>query len=309
MAHQNFCLETLFHYVVLHKEVKLNRIAQHFESKISEVLPALKSLKDMGLPLIINTEIIATNHLISPLDVELIKSLCRPNIHYYFSTDSTNTHAKKSTEDAVFIAEHQTQARGQRGKSWLTPLGQSIALSLSSTFKCSLSHLSGLNIAIGVAVIKTLKLYTNKPISLKWPNDIIGESGKIAGILIEAQGRPTTSKACIGVGINWNIADYLLDSINQPCMNAEIQTVSRSQFIAHLITEINQVIDEFKSNKLKNLIAQWNKFDSLTKQPIHVTESTNSFDATYLKVTANGALQVQVDKEKKLISSASIKLL
>ncbi len=309
MANQNFCLESLFHYVAVHNELELKKIVNTFGSTTHVVLQKLNELKDMGLPLTIDCNGVKLNKFFSPLDVKSLKSQSQKKIHYLFSTDSTNTLAKMSNEDAVFITEHQTQGRGQHGKSWLTPLGQSVALSLSYSFNFPLTHLSGLNIAIGVAVIKIIKQFSNLQVSLKWPNDIIGEFGKIAGILIEAQGSGNKCKACIGIGINWNVSQNLLDSINQPCMNVEIESVNRSQFLAYLINELDKVINEFKSNKLKNLISLWNEFDLLENQTIHITEPMDSYDATYLNVDASGMLKVLVGKEERLISSASIKIL
>ncbi len=200
------------------------------------------------------------------------------------------------------------QGRGQHGKSWLTPLGQSIALSLSHSFDFPLHSLSGLNIAVGVAVIQVIKQFSNQLVSLKWPNDIIGESGKIAGILIEAQGSKRHCKACIGIGINWDIAQGLLDTINQPCMNVQISTLNRSQFIVYLINHIEKVIEEFKLNKLNNLMVQWNNLDLHTNKTIYVTEPTRSYQATYMNIDCKGMLRVRLEQEIRLISSASIKI-
>jgi BirA family biotin operon repressor/biotin-[acetyl-CoA-carboxylase] ligase len=309
MASQNLCLEALFHYVVMHSELRLKKTIHHFNSTTHDVLQKLNELKAMGLPLTIDSEGVILNQSISPLDFEFIKSQCQNKIYYIFSTDSTNTLAKESTENAIFITEHQAQGRGQHGKSWITPLGQSIALSYSYLFDFSLADLSGINIAVGVAVMKTIKQFSTQDISLKWPNDIIGEFGKIAGILIEAQGSRYKCKACIGIGINWNISQRLLDSINQPCMNVEIESVNRSKLMVYLINELDNVIEEFKSNKLKNLISLWNEFDLLKNQIIHITEATDSYDATYLNVNSKGILQVKLGNEVRHVSSASIKIL
>lgn len=309
MADQKLCLEALFHYVVMHNESGFDRTTRYFNSTTQDVLQRLNELSAMGLPITIDSERIKLNQKILPLDVNYIQSQCKNEIHYSFSADSTNIHAKASVEDAVYITEHQTQGRGQHGKSWLTPLGQSIALSYSHSFDFSLASLSGLNIAVGVAVIKTIKQFSIQDITLKWPNDIIGKFGKMAGVLIEAQGSRNQCKASIGIGINWNITQALLASINQPCMNVEMPSLSRSQFVVHLINELDKIIEEFKVNKLKNIISEWNKFDLLENQRVNITEATDSYDAIYLNVDANGILRVRVDNEVKLISSASIKML
>jgi len=309
MANQDLCLESLFHYVVKHKTLKLNKITQHFDTSSKEVLQKLKGLTVMGLPLNISSKSIELSQLISPLDIAYIQSKSQRQVFYFFSTNSTNTHAKNSDKDAIFITEHQTSGRGQHGKSWLTPLGQSIALSLSYSLELPLANLSGLNIAIGVAVIKVIAKFSSQRISLKWPNDIIGSSGKIAGILIEAHGNKSQCTACIGIGINWNVAPRLLALVNQPCMNVDIDATRRSQFIASLINELYKVIEEFKTNKLKNIIKEWNKFDLFNNKAIHITEATKSYDATYLEVDFNGILRVRVGEKIKLIPSASIRIL
>ncbi len=308
MAYQQLCLEPLFHYIAKHNKLSLGKISAYFNASMEDVIGKLNELHAMGLPVIIDANSVKLNQSISPLDIKSIQSQCPTKIYYCFSVDSTNTQAKASREDAIFITEHQTQGRGQHGKSWLTPLGQSVALSLAYTFEFSLTHLSGLNIAIGVAVMHAIKRFSQQRISLKWPNDIIGEFGKIAGILIEAQGSKNRCKAYIGIGINWNVAQSLLDSINQPSMNAEIASINRGQFIVCLLKELETVIQDFKSNKLTNLISQWNEFDFLKNHQVEVIEPTNSYKATYLNVDNDGLLRVCVGNQERNISSASIKV-
>ena len=168
MAYQKLCLESLFHYVTKNNELSLNKISAYFNVSTQEIIGSLKELRAMGLPVTFDSITVRLNQPILPLDIKSIQSQWHRNINYCFSVNSTNILAKASDEDAIFLTEHQTQGRGQHGRTWLTPLGQSVALSLTCSFEFSINQLSGLNIAIGVAVIHVIKRFSKHQISLKW---------------------------------------------------------------------------------------------------------------------------------------------
>lgn len=308
MAHQKVHLESIFHYICQHPKSNLTTISQDFKLSIKQIRRMLFTLKSMDLPINIGVKNVQLTQAIIPLNVQYLQTKIKNKIFYFFSTQSTNRHAKQSAQNAIYVTEHQSQGRGQHGKSWVTPLGQSIALTLSHSFSIPLANLSGLNIAIGVAVIKAMSQYTKQAISVKWPNDIIGENGKIAGILIEAQGNKHTSTACIGIGINWSLGNSLLKSIDQPCMNLETSGINRNDFIETLIKEIYAILKEFSTHKILNILKQWHTFDLLKGKSIKVITDKESFEAEYQHVNSEGLLVVSVNKKFKNISSASIKL-
>ena len=88
----------------------------------------------------------------------------------------------------ICLAEEQTEGRGRRGRSWVSPFGSSIYLSIFWSYPSGPAHLSALSLAAGVAVVDGLKALGVAQVGLKWPNDILWDGRKLAGLLLEVAG-------------------------------------------------------------------------------------------------------------------------
>ncbi len=115
------------------------------------------------------------------------------------------------TEGTVIITDHQTKGRGQRGNSWLAAPGENITMSLALKPKfLEASQQYFLNMAVSLGVLKTVNdvIGGDKGI-IKWPNDILIDRRKVAGILIE---NGLVSKyidySIVGIGLNVNQSDF-----------------------------------------------------------------------------------------------------
>ncbi|MEM1629241.1 MAG: biotin--[acetyl-CoA-carboxylase] ligase [Saccharolobus sp.] len=112
-------------------------------------------------------------------------------------------------EDFVVIAEEQTKARGRFGRSWYSPKGGLWFTYVKKNFKTELIQLSGIKTAI--AIMDLLKDFVDAKI--RWPNDIVVNDKKIAGILIEAKTYEDVNYCdlFIGVGIDTNVKEFPKD--------------------------------------------------------------------------------------------------
>jgi len=135
-------------------------------------------------------------------------------LHFYDSLDSTNTTIKSlPAEDNILVccAETQTKGRGRFGRTWHSPVGENIYCSVKWPFSKPVLHLSGLSLVIALAVMATLqKLGFHQDIGIKWPNDILWQGKKLAGILIETQG---TRELQVIIGIGMNISLKMPDNL------------------------------------------------------------------------------------------------
>lgn len=123
---------------------------------------------------------------------------------YLGRVDSTQDELRRwaesgAPEGAVVVAEEQTAGRGRRGRSWTSPPGAGLYVSLLLRSRLASADLLRLSLAAGVAVVETTGVG-----GLKWPNDVLAPDGrKLAGVLVEAQFRGEESEAVyLGVGIN-----------------------------------------------------------------------------------------------------------
>ncbi|MEA3122170.1 MAG: BirA family transcriptional regulator [Paraburkholderia sp.] len=110
---------------------------------------------------------------------------------------------------AVRVAYRQTAGRGRQGRNWYAEPGRALMFSLACVLPRPLAGLTGLSLAVGVALVEALRALPGLTagdaarIGLKWPNDILLDEGKLAGILIEtAWSTPAASAAVVGIGLN-----------------------------------------------------------------------------------------------------------
>lgn len=110
--------------------------------------------------------------------------------------------AEGAPAGTLVIADEQTAGRGREGKSWQSPAGGGLWLTLIER-PSDPSGLGVLSLRIGLAAAETLDRFTAEPIRLKWPNDLYVDRGKLAGILVEARWREgSVEYVAIGLGVN-----------------------------------------------------------------------------------------------------------
>jgi len=134
----------------------------------------------------------------------------RDTLYWYPQVDSTNTLAKKMAKEGaaqgtVIIAGMQTGGRGRMGRSFQSPGGTGMYLSVILRPDCHPTDLMHLTCAAGVAAVTAVERATGIRPGLKWINDLVLEGKKLGGILAELSLNPKTGRvdyAVIGIGIN-----------------------------------------------------------------------------------------------------------
>lgn len=214
----------------------------------------------------------------------------------------------------VCLAEQQTKGRGQHGRTWVSPFACGCYLSLLWHFDNKPSEIIGLSLAIGVAVVNALKQFPiEEGVSLKWPNDVLFQGRKLAGILIEML--PEKKNRCsvvIGVGMNIHNTSTVTgpalmnptvrkfcgnQEINQPWVTlAEISQVppERNRLIAQLINEIIAVLRQFPIKKLPHFVAEWKKYDGMIGKPVSITTVKNQLQGIMEDVSPTGELLIKM---------------
>ncbi len=130
--------------------------------------------------------------------------------------------AQGAAEGTVVRAQRQTAGRGRRGRQWISEPGN-LYCSLLLTPRCPLAQANQLSFVMAVAVGQTIAPFLTSPelLSYKWPNDLLLQNAKVAGILIETESQKgQLAEACvIGIGVNVNVAPghlaYPVTALNQ----------------------------------------------------------------------------------------------
>ena len=175
---------------------------------------------------------------------------------------------------SVLAVELQTAGRGRLGRTWHSGLGNALTFSLLWRFEKGLNSLSGLSLAVGVAVVRTLKKQGGQGMQLKWPNDILTEQGKLGGILIEAQGDMLgPSAVVIGIGLNYRLSGNFEDMIDQPYCSLDnvcTEMPTRNQLLAMILMELDEVLFEFADQGFEVFRVEWELYHAYQNRTIRM---------------------------------------
>ncbi|HQC28892.1 MAG TPA: biotin--[acetyl-CoA-carboxylase] ligase [Methylotenera sp.] len=204
------------------------------------------------------------------------------NLHILDEVPSTNTYlmqqsAKGAPHVTCVAAQVQTSGKGRRGRTWVSHLGASLTFSLLWRFQCGAAALSGLSLAVGVALIRALNHLGVPQVQLKWPNDVLvldenKQGKKLAGILIELQGdMEGPSAAVIGVGINLNLPQQVLNAIDQPATDlAQHASINQSELLGVLLKHLADILSQFEQHGFTALRDEWTSHHAYHNQPVRM---------------------------------------
>ncbi|MBD8674835.1 biotin--[acetyl-CoA-carboxylase] ligase [Massilia sp. CFBP 13721] len=178
-------------------------------------------------------------------------------------TGSTNADllARAATLHAplLLVARNQTAGRGRAGRSWLSSSEGSLTFSLAWRFAGGLPRLTGLPLAVGVALAETLD-GLGVQVRLKWPNDVLRDGDKLAGILIETQAAQQGGVwAVIGIGLNLVMPDELEAQIGRSVASLPwLARMDRNALLAALLDGLAGALREFERAGFAAFAARWN---------------------------------------------------
>jgi BirA family transcriptional regulator, biotin operon repressor / biotin---[acetyl-CoA-carboxylase] ligase len=229
---------------------------------------------------------------------------------------STNTYLmqQKSIAHATCVAAHiQTQGKGRRGRTWVSQLGASLTFSLLWRFQCGAAALSGLSLAVGVALIRALNSLGVNQAQLKWPNDVLVDGKKLAGILIELQGDlEGPSAAVIGVGVNLNLPKNVLESIDQPAIdlnNVSAKPINQSELLGVILKHLADVLSGFETHGFIGLRDEWLRYHAYENKPVRMLlPNGTEINGTVKSVADDGILLVETALGLQRFSAGEISL-
>ena len=217
------------------------------------------------------------------------------------SVDSTNSYLlellKNRNNEVIFcIANYQTMGRGRIGRQWKSPPGN-IYLSILWKFNLEIQQLSGLNIVTAIAILQALHNYGAKDLNLKWPNDILYNNNKLAGILIEnIPKKQNNCLAIIGIGVNLLPQENLSD---KPIEFANLQNIiqkkpNRNIVISLIISKLIDLLYYFERNGLDlKLITEWEKYNYRSNKLIAIKTNRTIIEGINKGINQRGNLLLE----------------
>ncbi|RJQ46114.1 MAG: bifunctional biotin--[acetyl-CoA-carboxylase] ligase/biotin operon repressor BirA [Gammaproteobacteria bacterium] len=217
--------------------------------------------------------------------------------------DSTSQHLLRNAAAwpgvHACLAERQTAGRGRRGRAWLSPLGHNIYLSVLWRFEQSPASLGGLSLAAGVAVAQVLRALGVQGLGLKWPNDVVWQGRKLAGILLDLNGEASGPCSVVtGVGLNVMMPQTQGALIDQPWTDLNTilgAPVLRNRCAGRLLERLIVTFDEYARNGLAPFLEPWRAFDTLTGKTVRLQWPQGSATGRVQGVREDGALRLSVN--------------
>ncbi|SNR63300.1 BirA family transcriptional regulator, biotin operon repressor / biotin-[acetyl-CoA-carboxylase] ligase [Lutibacter agarilyticus] len=237
------------------------------------------------------------------------------NISIYFmhiiklsAIDSTNSYLKNlcvgelPENFTVIAAEHQLLGRGQMGATWESVSGKNLTFSVLVRF--SDLHITDqfyLSMAVALAILKVLKGYVKNKLFVKWPNDILADKSKLAGILIEnVLGRHAIKYAVIGVGLNVNQENFSNEIKNVTSLKKLAgEHIQRDELLIDLINSLKKYVKLVENQGFfdlkKEYIANLFKYEVPSMFEDYLG---NQFLGKIIDISADGRLVVELENEK-----------
>lgn len=216
---------------------------------------------------------------------------------------STNSHLmvraqQNAPSGLVCLAEYQSEGRGRRGKSWVSPYGHNIYLSLLWRYQLGPSVLAGLSLAIGVGVIRMLRQLGINDVGLKWPNDIYWRGRKLAGILIEVSGESSgPCHAVIGLGLNVYLPTdqgHAIDQAWVDLLNILGSTCpSRNFLVASLLNNLLPIIAAYERQTARAYLDEWRSYDCMLGLPAVISMGNHQLHGIVRGVNDEGLLLME----------------
>lgn len=229
--------------------------------------------------------------------------------------DSTNEYGKKlgmekTVHGTLILADGQSGGKGRRGRSWESPAGQNIYMSLCVEPEFPVEHAAGLTLVMALAAAEAIREVTGAEAGIKWPNDLVLHGRKICGILTELCFRDEQPVVVIGVGINGNSTEFP-EELRQTAGSLKLATgkeICREMLVAAVLHKFEAFYEKYKETEDMTLLkASYESCLVNRGREVCVLDPKGSYRAVAEGIAKNGSLIVVCkDGSRQEISSGEV---
>ncbi len=288
----------------------ISELAEKIGEPSSRVISLLEDLRKLGFTIEerphTGFRLVATPDALLPDDLKsrLKSKIIGGEILVFQETESTNSVAERmarngSREGLVVFAETQTKGRGRMGRKWISPKGKGLWFSVMLRPRFAPTAVTRLTILTAVAVSQAIRDTTRLDARIKWPNDILVNGKKVAGILTDMLSDADTIKhAIIGIGVDVRCApqDFPPEvrAIATSLEHEANAKFSRPELAARILS-LMDVYYAKAHGRFQEIVDEWANFSSSLGKRAHVTVGTRRIEGTVQALDADGALLVRCD--------------
>ena len=243
----------------------------------------------------------------SKINIEKIEEFVPGKLYYKNNTESTNLDAKLTEnvpDKSVFLADRQTKGRGRMGREWSSPSGVGIWMSIYLKPQTDMADISKLTLIAGLAVSRTINGTT-----IKWPNDVLMGTKKLAGILTEMSAESGKIKnVVVGIGINVNNEDFPQE-LQDKATSLLIETgkqMEREEIICGVINEFFSMYDKFSYAGFAEFCDEYTQKCVTLGKEVLIIKNKQKNVTKAIKITSQGELVVEINGKEEVINSSEV---
>jgi len=225
--------------------------------------------------------------------------------HYFEEIDSTNSHARRlaetgAPEGEVVIAERQFEGRGRLGRSWESPPYSNLYFSLLLRPALAPVHAPQMTLMAAVALADTVAAFVVEPPAIKWPNDILLQGRKVAGILTESScDAKRIEFVILGIGVNLNFPrERMPETIRDRAtslMEVGGKSFSRENFLRRLIQDLDRCYGILEDFGFDAIAPRWEAYFALRGRRVRVEMVDEVISGTATGIDGDGALLLEAE--------------
>lgn len=280
-------------------------------NQLKEAGYEIEAVQNKGYKLISVPDSLSENELKSIRRTEWVGQ----EIFYFPVVDSTNTKAKQLAEEGypsgtLVVAEQQDAGKGRRGRSWESPRGTGIFMTLMLKPDINPGNASMLTLVAALAVSAGITKCTGRPAGIKWPNDIVMNKKKVCGILTEMSAQfDYVNHIVIGIGINVH-NDTFPKEISHMATSLYLETkehLNRAALIEEIWEQFERYYAVFlETEDLSGLVKEYNAHLVNLHQSVKVLDPKEPYEGKALGITPRGELIVDTWESRKLVSAGEV---
>lgn len=246
-----------------------------------------------------------TTFNIEEFDLKLDTDIIGRNFIYVDEVKSTNSLLMDSNEynehGTVLFAEQQTEGKGRLNRDWRS--SRDLNLTFSILLKENLKNINLINLGTAVAIAHSIQNLYQLDVELKWPNDVLINDKKTAGILIESSSRSNKiERVVVGIGVNVNQTSFPGEyRIKPTSVKREYkENVSRERLLSEILNNFEEIITGIETNKQK-VLDDWKSRSKLLGENIKIEDGTKTKFGLFYDIDEEGYLLLkQNDKIERI---------
>ncbi len=252
---------------------------------------------------------------IEEFDIKLDTEFIGRNFVYCEEINSTNAFLTKTKDyqqhGTVLLAEFQTEGKGRKNREWVSNREQNLTFSILLKNEIKADNISIINLGAALSVAQSLENLYQFKVDLKWPNDVLVDDKKIAGILAESSSKGSSiERLVIGFGINVNQANFTgkFNIIPTSVRREFHNTVSREKLLSEVLNNFEEIFNQYTQNP-EIILRDWKSRSKLIGEKIKITEGEVMKFGLFEDIDEKGFMILKTEKGKEKIHFGDVSLI